>query len=205
MFAILEEDGILVRDGSEWVYSKIDASIEPESLRKELVADFPECIGELEMIGNCAGNIAEVMQGKCDPIQLLFPKGSLEYAEQMYQNSPVLRVFNSLIQKSFAAIVNNMPDNGKIRILEIGAGTGSATSFVLPVLPQSQTEYVYTDLSEAFLTHAKKKFKDYAFVDYQTLDIDKDPAGPGLSSSFFRCRLGGKCPPCNPKPLSYTL
>lgn len=185
IFAILAEDGILNRDEAEWVVTKTNKSINPELLRNELIERYPTCSAELNMIGSCAGKIAEVLQGKCDPMQLLFPNGSLELTESMYQNAPVLRVFNSLIRNVFVSVVEKLPLGRKIRILEIGAGTGGTTGFLLPKLPASQTEYIFTDISEVFLNRAKQKFRNYNFLEYHQLNIDQDLQAQGYDLHRF--------------------
>ena len=71
--------------------------------------------------------------------------------------------------------MEKMPERRAIRVLEIGAGTGSLTRTVLPVLPSDRSEFTFTDTSPAFLNDAKKMFSDYNFVEYTTFDIEKAP------------------------------
>jgi phospholipid N-methyltransferase len=65
-------------------------------------------------------------------------------------------------------------------VLEIGAGTGGTTAYILPHLNPDQTEYVFTDIGSLFITKAQEKFKDYPFVRYQNLDIEQDPSTQGF-------------------------
>ena len=186
MFAILEEDGILVKNGQEWQFAEIrETTDDPEGRCLKLAESFPTCDAELEMIGNCGRAIAGVLQGRTDPMQVLFPGGSLALTEKMYNNSPVLRVFNSLIQETVAAAVDKVPPGTKLRVLEIGAGTGGTSHLVLPVLPKNETTYTYTDISEIFLHQAKEKFRDYGFIEYRLLDVDKDPVPQGFEPDGF--------------------
>jgi NADPH:quinone reductase-like Zn-dependent oxidoreductase/acyl carrier protein/SAM-dependent methyltransferase len=59
------------------------------------------------------------------------------------------------------------------------------TSFVLPVLPEHCTEYVFTDVSPRFVTQAQHKFAQYAFVQFRTLDIERDPIEQGFDAHSF--------------------
>jgi len=60
-------------------------------------------------------------------------------------------------------------------VLEVGGGTGGTTLHVLPCLNAQQTEYVFTDVSNVFLSKAAKRFEAYPFVRYRVLDIGSDP------------------------------
>src|SRR5262249_734728 len=55
----------------------------------------------------------------------------------------------------------------------------------LPVMPSHSSTYVLTDLSQHFLTAAQRQFAPYSFVQYQALDIDKDPIEQGLAPNSF--------------------
>ena len=59
------------------------------------------------------------------------------------------------------------------------------TSFVLPVLPEHCTEYVFTDVSPRFTAHAQHKFAQFAFVQSRTLDIERDPLEQGFDPHSF--------------------
>src|SRR5690606_8618345 len=83
------------------------------------------------------------------------------------------------------ALVTSLPADRPLRILEIGAGTGGTTAYLLPHLPPTRTEYVFTDLSPLFLEKAQEKFQDYPFVGYQLLDIEQDPEAQGFASHHY--------------------
>ena len=59
------------------------------------------------------------------------------------------------------------------------------TSFVLPVLPEHCTEYVFTDVSPRFTAHAQHKFARFPFVQSRTLDIERDPLEQGFDAHSF--------------------
>ena len=83
-----------------------------------------------------------------------------------------------------AAAIATLPAGRRLRILEIGAGTGGTTAAVLPRLPAA-CDYVFTDVSAAFLTPAREKFAAYDFIEYRALDIERDPLAQGLPAHGF--------------------
>ena len=180
----LREDGILAYERNAWRVLRVPAEARPDLDIPALRKRYPDFDGELEMTGRCANSLAEVLQGKVDPLDLLFPGGSAETAEKIYTKSPGPRVFNQLASEAVAAEVRSRKD-GTFRVLEIGAGTGGTTECVLRVLPAERTEYVFTDVSPLFLARASDKFAQYPFFRYQHLDMEQDPATQGLEGEKF--------------------
>jgi len=72
-----------------------------------------------------------------------------------------------------------------VRVLEIGGGTGGTTAYLLANLQAYSTEYVFTDVSPQFTSKAQQKFRDYPFVQYQVLDIERDPLAQGFAPQQF--------------------
>ncbi|MBD2519332.1 SDR family NAD(P)-dependent oxidoreductase [Nostoc sp. FACHB-973] len=184
LLEVLEEEGILKHIGLEWQVCQVPEKVDPDSRYQQLLAQYSADEAELTLLAECGQQLPEVLRGECDPIQLLFPGGSLTAVEKLYQNSPGAQVFNLLVQKAVSIALERLPAGRKIRILEIGAGTGGTTSYVLPHLP-AQTEYVFTDVSYSFMTKAQEKFHDYPFVQYQLLDIEQDLEAQGFALHQF--------------------
>jgi pyochelin synthetase len=97
----------------------------------------------------------------------------------------LFRYNNILIQMIVKEVIRLTPAGKKLRCLEIGAGFGTTTEYILPVLPPEQTEYVYTDISAYFLQESQEKFAHYAFVEYRLLDIEKNPSAQGCQAHDF--------------------
>ena len=187
----LEEEGILRKSGSEWEVCHAPLVVDPEPARKALLARHSAFEAELTLIGSCGQRLSEVLRRECDPLQLLFPEGSLALAERLYQDSPFVWAYNMLVQEAVSAALERLPGDRTVRILEIGAGTGGTTTYVLPQLPENRTEYVFTDVSRLFLLQAEKKFRDFSFVRTELLDIERDPVGQGFEAHSFDLILAG--------------
>lgn len=170
--AILEEDGIIHRDGDGWVFGTIPRR-KSAGDRARLSVEFPLFTAELNFLGQ-ASNLAKVLQGRMSAVEALFPNGSLELAEQLYQNAPASRIFNRALGDVVRRAVEAYPEDQVVRVLEVGAGTGSATSEILPLLNAARVEYIFTDVSSAFLGAARNKFAKFPFIRYATLDLEKE-------------------------------
>lgn len=85
--------------------------------------------------------------------------------------------------------------NPRLRVLEVGAGTGGTTSKVLDALKTSYGErlyssYTYTDISAGFFTAAKDRFADFEAIQYATFDISKDPEQQGFQKNSYDLIIG---------------
>jgi acyl transferase domain-containing protein/NADPH:quinone reductase-like Zn-dependent oxidoreductase len=190
LLGILSEDAFLRRDGNLWEVMSVPRLEDAQILHSTLMKLYPQYEGELEITGRCGALLAEALTGVADPLQLLFPGGGQDIAEKIYIKSPAAKTYNGLIGSVIETVVAaraavNGNSQSPLRVLEIGAGTGGTTSYVLPVLPADRTEYTYTDISPLFTARAKQKFNQYPFVTFQPLDIEKDPDEQGLKGQQF--------------------
>ncbi|ORY09578.1 KR domain-domain-containing protein [Clohesyomyces aquaticus] len=79
--------------------------------------------------------------------------------------------------------------NPSLKILEIGAGTGSATQVALKALgrdgdSKQYREYVFTDISSGFLQSAQRKLGSFKDVSYATFDFTRHPTEQGFDGGF---------------------
>ncbi|MDM8520034.1 beta-ketoacyl synthase N-terminal-like domain-containing protein, partial [Anaerolineales bacterium HSG6] len=141
---------------------------------------------ELTLLQRCGEKLGQVLRGLKNPLSLLFPAGlTNDDASDQNQKSPAVQVMNRQVQQAVLTALEHLPLEQGVRILEIGAGTGSSTAWLLPHLPAKQTEYHFTDISPAFLPSAQKKFVDYDFVQYTPLNIEISPLEQGFTPHQF--------------------
>lgn len=164
---ILEEEKIIQQIGKKWKVLKI---IKPIHVFKPENQAYPE----QKLLIRCGERLSYVLQGKSDPLELLFPNGDMKDLRELYRNSPVLKLMNNTIRETISFIQDNLSKNSGIKILEIGAGTGGTTESVLPCLNSNCTHYIFSDISKAFLAEARERFKTFSFLDYRLLDIEGD-------------------------------
>ena len=139
-----------------------------------------------DYVDRCCASLDAVLRGASNPLETLFPGGSFETAEFLYQNWALPRYFNGILQSALESMAQAAARDGRsLRILEVGAGTGSTTASVLPALSGVEAEYWFTDLSDLFLARAERKFSDYPFVRYQVFDLDRSPDEQGVPTHAF--------------------
>jgi len=190
LFQILVEDGWLEALGNGYRVVRAPPATDAAQLIARLRERFPRNRAEIDFTAMGAPALAGVLRGRIDPLQVLFPEGSAAAAEALYEQAPGLRMFNTLVAEAVLQLAADAPAGRPLRILEIGAGTGSTTSFLLPRLTAPVAEYLFTDISAAFLARAKDKFAAWPFVSYRTLDIERDPMAQGLAPASFDIIIG---------------
>ncbi|KJV06057.1 methyltransferase [Methylocucumis oryzae] len=145
----------------------------------------------LALADTCLKNLPAILRGEVDATDILFAKSELGTVQTLYSENPVVDYFNQavaeLVRDYIAQRIAYQPDV-QLRLLEIGAGTGGTTLKVLPALKPFSThiaEYLYTDISKAFLTHGEQQFKDYAFLRSQLCNIEQAPDTQGLALGAY--------------------
>ena len=190
MLGILAEDGVLRADGGSWEVIALPAAVDPELDVLALRERYPDGEAALTITRRCASELAAVLRGDTDPIPLLFPGGSLSEMERLYQTSPPARTYNQLVAEALRVVRDAWLDERPLRILEVGAGTGSTTAFVLPLLAGRAVEYTFTDVSPLFLNRAREKFSHVPSMRYATLDITADVNSQGFTVGHYDVIIG---------------
>jgi glutamate-1-semialdehyde-2,1-aminomutase len=185
LLEMLSEEGVLHQVKDQWKVIRVPKIENLSVQEKELLVKYPAVEAELNLLQRCGQALAQVLQGKCNPLQLLFPNGDLSTATKLYQKSPAARVLNTLVQKTLSVALEHLPAERRVRVLEIGAGTGGTTAYILPYLPADRTEYVFTDLSSLFIAKARQQFCNYSFVKYEILDIEQESVAQGFAGDRY--------------------
>jgi acyl transferase domain-containing protein/NADPH:quinone reductase-like Zn-dependent oxidoreductase/surfactin synthase thioesterase subunit/ubiquinone/menaquinone biosynthesis C-methylase UbiE len=185
MFKLIAEPGIVKGGDGKYEVVKTPDFKDSRTWMDDLNNKFPQFHHESTLLGRCGPEISGVLQGRVDPIQLIFPEDKWDAIVQYYVEGFAFKKYNDIAGRSIAELIKHIPEDQTIRVLEIGAGTGGMTQAVLPMLPADRTEYVFTDLSHMFLVKAQQRFAKYPFVQYKIMDIEKDPSDQGIDLNSF--------------------
>lgn len=152
----------------------------------ELLATYPQTAAEIELLRATACNMAPILAGELDPLNLLFPAGSDELMRRVYTHSSDLASYRDLIAATVEKLIKGLPPGRVLRILEVGGGTAAMTQAVIEAIENLtvqavqrgeetwQVEYLFTDISPAFLLSAKSRLKSSVDMRFAVLDIERD-------------------------------
>ncbi|MDM0053601.1 type I polyketide synthase [Variovorax sp. J22R115] len=182
---MLEEAGVLRRivdgAGDQWESLPVAAPTAPAARLERLLAACPGAEAEATLLGRCGPRLADVLAGREDPLALLFPDGDTTAASRLYRHAPGVQIMNRIAREAIGQGVGRLPVGRRLRVLEIGAGTGGTTAALLDALPAERTDYLCTDVSPRFMTAARAQFADRAFMRFKAFDIERDPAEQGFA------------------------
>ncbi|KUI60245.1 Conidial yellow pigment biosynthesis polyketide synthase [Cytospora mali] len=170
-------------------------SASAEVLLQELNSDAPLQSHDHNLTAIAGKRLADCLVEKADGIQLIFgtPEGR-EAAQAMYGQSPINIVWIRQLEEFLGDLISRLPKGeGPIRILEMGSGTGGTTSRMLPLLASLEVpvQYTVSDISASLVSASRKRFKKYSFVEYRTLDIEKE--APADLQQHYHIVLATNC------------
>jgi pyochelin synthetase len=169
--ACLAEDGLL-EEATDGTY-RARLALPVASLPVPLVGD--PLAGYLAA---CWDALPALLRGEADPLSLLFPQGDWRIAEALYAVNPAAALVNRQAAHLVQALIAGT--GSTVRVLEIGAGIGSLTEALLPVLPAGRCDYVFTDVTPFFQAGARRKFASFPFLRFAVLDVLREPLAQGF-------------------------
>ncbi|KAK8046024.1 polyketide synthase [Apiospora saccharicola] len=132
-------------------------------------------------------NTEDVFAGKAHPLEIL------------HEDDLLFKLYDINNRVNIAPMLRTIGNtNPRMRILEVGAGTGATTATILKGLHTSRGgggggggserlygSYMFTDVSAGFLTAARERFSQYDGMDYGVLDLTRDPLEQGFEKGSF--------------------
>lgn len=138
-----------------------------------------------------ARNLHDILTGQKNALEIMFQTPLVkEYYRELYKSTNGL----SKVLGYLDLYAHKNPD---INILEIGAGTGGMTRYILERLTQNGLgmpglgaprfmHYTYTDISAGFFANARSLFEKFPEkVTFSVLDIERDPALQGFETGSY--------------------
>ncbi|KAJ0414363.1 hypothetical protein BJY00DRAFT_318849 [Aspergillus carlsbadensis] len=178
-YEVLRDGQIADYTGKGYIRSEKPLDSAPSSdIYAELIRTHPQHAKEHELLHLCGSIMASLVSGERDPLQLLFgTKKNKELLEEVYSNGPMYRAMSQLLARFLQGALGSSSGGTVVRILELGAGTGSTTKWVVDALARAGIafHYTFTDISSSLVAAGRRKFAAYAdCMDFQVLDIEKE-------------------------------
>lgn len=140
-------------------------SLDQEALLKR----YPQLRNLVALLEQCLTHYPAVLSDRMTALQVLFPRGDASLLKNWYTSMPMTQLLNV---HTAEAIISHATTthNHALKILEIGAGTGSTPRVILPLIANHVAEYCYSDASEAFKKSSAEEFAAYPFMRYRQID-----------------------------------
>ncbi|MTI23367.1 class I SAM-dependent methyltransferase, partial [Fulvivirga kasyanovii] len=127
----------------------------------------------------------DILTGKVTAVSVMFPDGSKTLVEGIYKGNPLVDHYNELVAGLVKDYASRRGHEKPLHILEVGAGTGGTSKFVLEALSDfgGELEYHYTDISGSFTAYGKDTYGSrYPFMQFSVLNAETDPLSQGYES-----------------------
>ncbi|KAK4244100.1 polyketide synthase [Corynascus novoguineensis] len=137
-----------------------------------------------EIVCKLGTNIVPILRNEVTALELMLEDGLLS---KYYLDGLKWARANAKLGELVALYAHKNP---RAKMIEIGGGTGGATTQILNALGRSGSQnigsYDFTDVSSGFFEAAKEKFKDWnGLMRYKKLDIEQDPAAQGFEEGTY--------------------
>ncbi|KAJ4370703.1 hypothetical protein N0V83_005224 [Neocucurbitaria cava] len=141
------------------------------------------------LILHAAGkNLAAIARGTMPALQVLLKDDMLD---RLYVEGVGFADGNLDLEPLVKQLAHRYP---RMKVLEVGAGTGGTTRSVLSALGDQYASYVYTDISAGFFEPAKAKFSQHVGkLSFKMLNIEKDPVDQGYDIGAFDMVIASNC------------
>lgn len=185
---ILVDSGLLeLRDDQVHVRTAKIIGSTPTAIRYErMLQQHPLNVSETKLLNVAGSRLADCLIGQKEPLSLLFgDKHNFGLLADFYASSQMCKAATRLLAEFVSSTFSAAQSDGTLYILEVGAGTGGTTRYLLEFLVRCNVsfEYTFTDISHSLVSQAKKNFSGFPQMRYMTFDCDR-PAPQELLRKF---------------------
>ncbi|KAF3003888.1 t1pks [Neopestalotiopsis sp. 37M] len=156
-----------------------------------------ERLGEIQRLSKAIGSVPEakclkvlldnlekVLEGETNSIKVLMESN---LTTELFTSGITLKGGYSQLQHIVDLLGHKNP---RMRVLEVAAGTGGATSAILDTLvsqsgPKRLQDYTLTDSAGWLIAEAQSRFASHDGLAYRVLDILQDPSTQGFEKEYF--------------------
>ncbi|KAK2591733.1 Polyketide synthase 19 [Conoideocrella luteorostrata] len=183
---------------TEHLFPQIEADEHPD-IRSAWKNDTPDMVqhwrssqssenNDLNLLHAMGQNLVGIVRGTVPPLKVLVQDGMLD---RLYTEGLGFKDGNVDLGIMIKQLGHQHP---RMRIVEVGAGTGGTTRTVLDALGNHYAAYTYTDISTGFFENARSVFSQHiSRLTFKTLNIENDPAEQGFADGSFDMLIASNC------------
>ncbi|KAE8313318.1 hypothetical protein BDV41DRAFT_536878 [Aspergillus transmontanensis] len=166
-------DGVHPHYPRDWLLGTI-GELDSQTTSHETLIHVTHIVGQ---------NLLQFLSGEEETILLKLRDNNIDLLTRYYQDDEAMRIMSDSLGKVVSQIVFRNP---QLHVLEVGAGTGSATRAILSSIGRNYRSYTYTDISPAFFEGASAAFHTHEdrFI-YKVLDVECDVTDQGFSMHSY--------------------
>lgn len=134
-------------------------------------------------------HLPEIIAGSLDPLTFMFQD---DFVTEFYREVNDKVICYEPFYRYVELMKHKIPG---LKILEIGAGTGATTQYILRALGAQEhdtgcslscSQYDFTDISPAFFGTASERFARHSNqMNFKVLDIERDPSVQGFAAETY--------------------
>lgn len=181
-YRVLEDGDLIESSGASFIRTSTPLDTLPaEDIYHSIIDLHPQHATVTKLVRAVGSEFAKCLTGTKDCLQILFgDRTNKKVLEDMYEFWPLLRTPALVLGDFLAEALTQAAGGGKFRILEVGAGTGGTTRYLIGRLRSIgiSFEYIFSDLSASLVGAAKRQFKDLAedgTMTFRVMDIEQTP------------------------------
>ncbi|MET0333841.1 MAG: SDR family NAD(P)-dependent oxidoreductase, partial [Rhizobacter sp.] len=192
---LLQARGLVRPEGLGYAVAAVDA-VEAawpawQAFREQALRE-PGPSAHVALVHETLEALPQILRGRQAATAVMFPRGSMSLMEGVYKHNKVSDHFNAVLAETlldYLARRSAHTDLPKLRIVEIGAGTGGTSALLFERLaPWAQQigEYCYTDISKSFLLHGQQHYAAKApYLTTRLLDVSQPLAAQGFEAGSY--------------------
>lgn len=185
LYNVLENAGLITQTSGVMQRTGKKVPTTPaKALQAALLERYPQHASEHKLLHSTGHKLADCLSGRLDPLSLLFGDAKARLLlEDVYTKAPMFKSGTAFLARYLVSILSQFDSEQEIEVLELGAGTGGTTSYLLDSLAgcKQKFRYTFTDLSSSMVGAARKKFAQHSFMQYAVLNVEEAPLPQFLS------------------------
>ena len=153
----------------------------------ECAERLPDCCAYMELAVYASDFYGEVFRGEREGSTVIYHDGRFDFLDSFEKRMPAYSYTDSCIDALAETVARAAKADRKVRILEVGAGSGEMTDRILPMLEGCDCEYWFTDIKRSLVLErqANEKPEHADMMRYGVIDISEDPAAQGFTERYF--------------------